>query len=85
MLQDYASTKRVLGSDDLELLQRFLDAWCEENGVEPESDRAQAIASGLFNWYEFELRDPDHLKMDPPEPLPESDEIRKLMRQLADV
>ncbi|AYD01356.1 hypothetical protein [Neorhizobium sp. NCHU2750] len=85
MLQDYASAKRVLGSDDLELLQRFLDAWCEENGVEPDSDKAQAIASGLFNWYEFELRDPDNLKMDPPEPLPESDKIRKLMRQLAEV
>jgi len=85
MFEDNSSAKRVLATDDLELLQRFLDAWCEENGVRPDSEKAQAIASGLFNWYEFELRDPDNLKMAPAEPLPDSAKIRQLMRQLAEV
>jgi hypothetical protein len=82
---DSTSTARVLGSDDLELLEKFLQAWCEENGVKPDSERAQAIASGLFNWYQFELRDPDQLKSEPPEPLPVSFKIKELMQQLSQV
>ena len=53
MLQDNTSSTMVLASDDLELLQKFLEAWCEENDVDPNSEQAQFIASGLFNWYQF--------------------------------
>jgi hypothetical protein len=83
MLQDNISSTIVLGSDDLELLQKFLEAWCEENDVDPDSEQAQFIASGLFNWYQFELGDRAVMKTQPSEPLPESSELRQLMRQLA--
>lgn len=83
MLQDNVSSTVVLGSDDLELLRRFLEAWCEEKGVDPESHEAEAIASGLFNWYQFELGDRNLMKSDLPEPLPESRELKHLLRQLA--
>lgn len=72
----------VLGSDDLELLQRFLEAWCQENGVAPDSEQAQTIASGLFNWYQFELGDRNLIKSEPPQPLPESTELKRLLSQL---
>jgi hypothetical protein len=83
MLQDNTSSTIVLGSDDLELLQKFLEAWCEENDVDPNSEQAQFIASSLFNWYQFELADRALMKTEPPEELPESTEIKQLMRQLA--
>jgi hypothetical protein len=82
MLEEQVSSKVVLGSDDLELLQKFLEAWCEENGVDPQSDRAQSIASGLFNWYQFQLGDRVNLKPEPSEPLPESMKLNGLLRQL---
>ncbi len=82
MFRDKVSSNIVLGSDDLELLQRFLEAWCEENGVGPESEEAQAIASGLMNWYQFELADRTNLKSGPPTPLPESEELETLLRKL---
>ncbi|KQQ37104.1 MULTISPECIES: hypothetical protein [Rhizobium/Agrobacterium group] len=83
MCQDNASSAIVLGSDDLELLQRFLEAWCEERHVDVSSEEAQTVASGLFNWYQFELNDRNNLKSEPPEPLPESVELKRLLRQLA--
>jgi hypothetical protein len=83
MLQDNTSSTMVLGSDDLELLQKFLEAWCEENDVSPESEQAQFIAAGLFNWYQFELGDRALMKTEPPEELPESTELKQLLRQLA--
>lgn len=82
MLQDRVSSNIVLGSDDLELLQRFLEAWCEENDVEPESEQAQAIASGLMNWYQFELADRNNLKSTLSEPLPKSKRLDNLLSQL---
>jgi len=81
--QDTTSSAVVLGSDDLELLQRFLEAWCEENGVEQSSEKAADVASALFNWYQFELGDRNLLKTNPPEPLPESSELKHLLRRLA--
>ena len=83
MFQDNTSSTMVLASDDLELLQKFLEAWCEENDVDPNSEQAQFIASGLFNWYQFELNDRALMKTEPPGQLPESSELRQLMRQLA--
>lgn len=82
MIEEQVSSRIVLGSDDLELLQRFLEAWCEENGVDPQSERAQSIASGLFNWYQFELGDRNLIKSEPPQPLPESVELKRLLQQL---
>jgi len=82
MFRDKVSSNIVLGSDDLELLQRFLEAWCEENDVGPESQEAQAIAAGLMNWYQFELGDRNNLKPGPATPLPESEELETLLRKL---
>jgi hypothetical protein len=78
-----SSAAVVLGADDLELLQRFLDAWCEENGVDTRSEKAADIASALFDWYQFELGDRNNLKTEPREPLPESMKLNELLRQLA--
>lgn len=82
MFRDKVSSNIVLGSDDLELLQRFLEAWCEENDVGPESQEAQAIAAGLMNWYQFELGDRNNLKPGPATPLPVSEELEILLRKL---
>jgi hypothetical protein len=82
--QDTTSSAVVLGSDDLETLQRFLEAWCEENGVDQSSEKAADVASALFNWYQFELGDRNLLKTRPPEHLPESSELKHLLRRLAD-
>ena len=46
MLQRYAKQSAVLlGPDDLELLQKFLEAWCEENAVDL-TDELPAVANG---------------------------------------
>ncbi|KQV35273.1 hypothetical protein [Rhizobium sp. Root1204] len=37
--------------EDLNILQAFLDAWCEENSVTIDDDAAQEVAVGLMNWY----------------------------------
>jgi len=39
-----------LSSDDLEEVNRFLNAWCEENGVDKTDGRAQEVASALIEW-----------------------------------
>lgn len=82
MLRENNSSNVALGSDDLELLERFLEAWCEENGVDKTSTKAQNIASGLFDWYQFDLSDRTNLKSGPPAPLPESKELENLLRKL---
>ncbi|TNM62144.1 hypothetical protein [Aliirhizobium smilacinae] len=82
MLRENNSTNVALGSDDLELLERFLEAWCEENGVDKTSPKAQNIASSLFDWYQFDLADRTNLKSGPPTPLPESKELDSLLKRL---
>jgi hypothetical protein len=82
--EDAMSSAVVLGSEDLEVLQRFLEAWCEENNVDAHSEKAADVASALFNWYQFELGDRNLMKTPPLERMPESSELKHLLRRLAE-
>lgn len=82
MFREDISSHVALASDDLELLEKFLDAWCEENGVDKTSAKAENIASGLVDWYQFDLADRTNLKSGPPTPLPESKELENLLKKL---
>ncbi|HEX5934330.1 MAG TPA: hypothetical protein VFY63_09220 [Pseudorhizobium sp.] len=75
----------ALGSDDLELLQRFLDAWCEEHRVDASDEQAAEVASALFDWYMSENANRALLKADPLEMPPKPAKIQLLLRQLANL
>jgi len=47
---------QALSSDDLDLLQRVLKAWCSEQAVDIEDPQASRIAIELFDWHQFGLR-----------------------------
>ena len=66
------------------MLQRFLEAWCEENGVDIRDDSAADVAAALIDWYRFDLGDRNLLKPEPPEVPPEPKNLRRLLRQLGD-
>jgi hypothetical protein len=71
-----------LSSHDLEEIDRFHIAWCEENGVERTDIRAIEVASALLDWYS---RDPTYrmrAKLDHPPALPQSAPIETLLHQL---
>jgi hypothetical protein len=74
----------TLKSDDLELLQRFLEAWCEEHHVDLRDDRAAEVASALIDWYRSGMTDRDLLKCDPPILSPKPENIRHLLRRLSE-
>jgi hypothetical protein len=74
-----------LKSDDLELLQRFLEAWCEENHVDMTNEAAVNVASALIEWYQFELSDRNMLKPQPSKNLPDSPRLQLLLQQLKEV
>ncbi|WP_117191064.1 hypothetical protein [Rhizobium terrae] len=85
MLQPNAAPAAVmLGSDDLELLQRFLRAWCDENDVDIRNEAAADIASALIHWYLFDLADRNRLKLGPRDAMPESQHLQHLLRQLGE-
>ncbi len=71
-----------LAPDDLKLLQRFLEAWCEENGVDMTAGSAADIASALIDWYQFKVHDRSILKFEPEATDPASDRLQQLVRQL---
>ena len=71
-----------LSSDDLEEVNRFLNAWCEENGVEKTDGRAQEVASALIDWYSTSPSYRQKSKLEHAPHLPESDKISALMDQL---
>jgi hypothetical protein len=72
----------ALKSDDLELLQRFLDAWCEEHHVDHSDDRAIEVASALIDWYKSGMTDRDLLKSNPPALSPKP-EMQLLLKRLS--
>lgn len=79
---DIASSDIVLAPDDLELLEKFLEAWCAENSVDVADKSAADIASALIDWYQHALNDRNLMKAEPPKPLREAPEIDILLRQL---
>jgi len=71
-----------LSSDDLEEVNRFLNAWCEENGVDKTDGRAQEVASALIEWYATSPSYRHKSKLEHAPHLPESDKISALLDQL---
>lgn len=71
-----------LSSDDLEEIDRFLDAWCEENGVDKNDGRAQEVASALIDWYSTSPSYRQKSKLEHAPHLPASDRISALLDQL---
>ncbi|CAD7046097.1 hypothetical protein REJC140_04046 [Pseudorhizobium endolithicum] len=71
-----------LAPDDLKLLQKFLQAWCEENGVDATAESAADVASALIDWYQFKVHDRSILKLEPEEVEPVTDRLQQLVRQL---
>ncbi|MDQ1195373.1 hypothetical protein [Agrobacterium sp. SORGH_AS 787] len=71
-----------LSSDDLEEVNRFLNAWCEENGVDKSDGRAQEVASALIDWYATSPSYRQKSRLEHAPHLPESDKISALLDQL---
>ena len=77
-------SQQTLSSEDLDLLQTFLEAWCLENSVDMKSEAAIEVAIGLIDWYQSGMTDRSQLKAMIAEnpPLPAS--LQTLIEQLAD-
>jgi hypothetical protein len=61
-----------LAPDDLVLLRKFLEAWCDEHAVDLTDEAAKDTASALISWYQSDagrriLLKPESLK-NPPAP-----------------
>ncbi|TWF54210.1 hypothetical protein FHW37_10373 [Neorhizobium alkalisoli] len=82
--QQIMSSDVALTPDDLELLEKFLEAWCVENSVDMADNSAADIAAALIDWYQHALNDRNLMKGEPPELPREAPEIDILLRQLSD-
>ncbi len=56
-MQTLFASQLPLESDDLDLLHRFLEAWCAENNADIHSDEAHDVAAGLIAWYQSGVTD----------------------------
>jgi len=72
----------VLSSDDLEEIDRFHTAWCEENGVDKTDAEALDVASSLIDWYASDTKYRTRAKLDHEPALPESERIKSLLMQI---
>lgn len=72
----------VLSSDDLEEIDRFHTAWCEENGVDKDDAEALDVASGLIDWYASDTKYRARTKLDHEPALPESEQIKSLLMRI---
>ncbi|MGF9562050.1 hypothetical protein [Neorhizobium sp. JUb45] len=72
----------VLSSDDLEEIDRFHTAWCEENGVDKTDAEALDVASGLIDWYASDTKYRSRTKLDQAPALPESERIKSLLMRI---
>ncbi|NTE88044.1 hypothetical protein [Agrobacterium rubi] len=72
----------MLSSDDLEEINRFHVAWCEENNVEKTDPRAIEVASALISWYSTSPAYRQRAKLDHPPELPNSQHIETLLERL---
>ena len=73
----------ALSPDDLELLEKFLLAWCEENGVDRSDEAAVDIASSLIDWFRLDSKARSRIQLSQRDDLPASPEIELLLRQIA--
>lgn len=73
----------ALASEDLDLLQTFLEAWCLENSVDIGDDAARDVAIGLIDWYQFAVADRAHLKATITDVAPLPPSLQDLVERLA--
>ncbi len=79
------ATLPVLSSDDLEEIDRFHTAWCEENNIGKTDERAAEVASALIDWYSTSPSYRQRTKLDHPPELPISQTIETLLERLGRV
>ncbi|WEZ83462.1 hypothetical protein P6U16_00860 [Rhizobium sp. 32-5/1] len=53
----FIPSQTALETTDLDMLRRFLEAWCEENHVDIAGEEASEVAVGLIAWYQSDLTD----------------------------
>ncbi|MFS2153409.1 MULTISPECIES: hypothetical protein [unclassified Rhizobium] len=53
--------KEALTSEAMEMLDRILKQWCLEQNCDVSSDRGQATAKALIDWFEFGVQDEKEL------------------------
>ena len=75
----------ALAPDDLDLLQKFLDAWCEEHDVAPTDREAVDVASALINWYQSPDSNRELLKGETAISSPTPLWMRALLRRIRDI
>lgn len=80
--QSETPSKASLSPDDLEVLEKFLVAWCEENGVDRSDSAAKDIASALIAWYQQDPKYRSRIQLEKSDDLPVSPEIEILLRKI---
>jgi hypothetical protein len=80
--QSEATSKAALSPGNLEMLERILVAWCEENGAARSSLAAESIASALIAWYEQDANARNRAQLENTDLEPLSPEIELLLRQI---
>lgn len=80
--QSETPAKASLSPDDLELLERFLLAWCEENGVDRTDAAALEIASSLIDWFRLDQKARSRIQIEQQDDLAASPQIEHLLRQI---
>jgi len=78
----WTPSKELLSPGDLEVLETFLAAWCEENRVHRNDAAAEDIASALIHWYQRDPRSRSRVHLKSMDELPLSPEIETLLRQI---
>ncbi|MDR6820810.1 hypothetical protein J2X76_006010 [Neorhizobium sp. 2083] len=80
--QSETPSKAAITPDDLEVLEKFLDAWCEENGVDKSDDAAKDVASALIALYQEDPKYRSRIQLESSDALPVSREIEILLRKI---
>ncbi len=75
----------ALEPSDLDMLRRFLEAWCEENHVSIAGEEARQVAVGLIAWYQSDLTDRSEFRKAFETSLPLPRELNTLLGRLATV
>jgi len=81
--QPDTSKKAPLSPDDLEVLDKFLEAWCEENGVDRTDSAAQDVASSLIAWYQEDQKYRSRVQLKSPDEMPIAPDILALLKQIS--
>ncbi len=83
MLQEHDNVQTApLAPDDLILLRKFLEAWCDEHAVDLTDEAAADTASALISWYQSDASGRSLLKSGSIVAPPESPRIQLLLQRL---